>query len=919
MKEIGGFEILSKLGQGGMGAVYKARQISLDRIVALKVLPQNIAKDATFIERFQREARASAKLNHPNIVQGIDVGKDAASGYWYFAMEFVEGPSLRKMLDDQKTIPETRALEITKEVARALEVVAASKMVHRDIKPDNILITSDGSAKLADLGLAKQLNEDVNLTQSGQAVGTPYYMPPELARGQNSACDIRTDIYSLGATLFHLVTGKPPFQGDTGAVIMVKHLTEPAPKASKVNPAVSEGCSRLIEKMMQKKPEQRVQTPADLIVQIDRVLRGEAPAARASVQKTTGPRAPIGERRRDDSKKSNPALMYGALAAGVLLLGGAGYVLSAKKTPAVVVEAKKSPEPVAPKIDAAAKPKNDPPPATAKAIVVKEDVKARNEEQERLKAEWQQVMQRVEVAEKAGDYDGAIHILHSLPPRLGDQREVYVERVKSLQDEADSLITEALKKAEAQSKTDRAQALQTLTDAEKILFAAGRAKIAVLKKKLESPTETPATVTPAQTPSASATAKAPDPAIIEKWSGLLQKFDIALLENNDLKSAGELAAEAKKDAALQPYATQIQALNDVIAAYDDVARFEADEIAKLAGQKIELETTNGKQKGTIGKVQDGLISLNIEIAGGGAAAKKVKITDIVETQRKKLTPPFKPATDAQRVAVSYTRLNKTNRDVPGAVELLNQSPNFPLTEHCQTLAAAVKSGKEKAQTEGAAPTAWAALQARCAAPKISEADAKALLDRFAQFDKEFGASDFVKTNADAIESSRTRVWRVLHPNIVVNGDFEKGSWEGWARSGGSQNSEISTETPRSGKHAMYINIQRDYNATLVQTLTVEPQAEYRVSCWIKYIKGPLDQGRGGIFLIEGDGERKFDESRGWMPLLTKVKAGEWVKVEMSYVPQSPTIKLEFFLRQTSMATDKYYLLIDDIEFARISK
>ena len=182
IREIGNCEVLEKVGQGGMGTVFRARQKSLDRIVALKILPPSVAKDATFIDRFQREARASAKLNHPNIVQGIDVGKDAASGYWYFAMEYVEGPSLRKMLDEQKTIPETRALEITKEVARALEVVAASKMVHRDIKPDNILITSDGSAKLADLGLAKQLNEDVSLTQSGQAVGTPYYMPPELAQ-----------------------------------------------------------------------------------------------------------------------------------------------------------------------------------------------------------------------------------------------------------------------------------------------------------------------------------------------------------------------------------------------------------------------------------------------------------------------------------------------------------------------------------------------------------------------------------------------------------------------------------------------------------------------------------------------------------------------------------------------------------------
>jgi len=603
------------------------------------------------------------------------------------------------------------------------------------------------------------------------------------------------------------------------------------------------------------------------------------------------------------------------------LLGGVGFALSSKKKPDAVVEVKKPLEPVVPKTDVVAKPKNDPPPVAPKAVAVKEDVKTRAEEQERLKAEWQDVIQRVEIAEKANDYDGAIHILHSLPPRLGDHRDTCLARVKSLQDEADGLIANALKKAEALSKTDRASALQTLTTAEKIHYAAGRAKLAAMKKTLEVPETATVAGTPAAgTVTAPASDKIQDPVAIEKWSGLLQKFDVALLEGGDLKTAGEIAAEAKKDASLAPFAAQIRAMNDVMAAYEDVARFESEELAKLAGQKVELDTTTvGKQKGTIGKVQDGVIQLKIDFGNGASGEKKVKITDIVEAQRRKLTPPFKPSTDPQRIAVSYTRLNKNNKDVPGAIELLSQASNFALTAHCQTLAEAVKSGKEKAQNEAAAPTAWAALQARCNAPKIGEPEAKALLDRFAQFDKDFGASDFAKTNADAIESARTRVWRVLHPNIVVNGDFEKGSWDGWARSGGSLNSEISTETPHAGKHAMYINIQRDYNATLVQTLSVEPQAEYRLSCWIKYIKGPLDQGRGGLFIIEGDGERKFDESRGWLPLLPKVKAGEWVKVETTYVPQSPTVKLEFFLRQTSMATDKYYLLIDDIEFARVSK
>ncbi len=311
IKEIGGFEILGKLGQGGMGAVYKARQKSLDRVVALKVLPPSIAKDAVFTERFQREARASAKLNHPNIVRGIDVGKDAATGLWYFAMEYIDGSTLKKVLDEQKIVTEERALAIIRQIALALETVNAHGMVHRDVKPDNILLTKDGEAKLADLGLVKQLNnEDGSLTQSGQAVGTPFYMATEQIRGAAAEIDIRTDIYALGATLYHLVVGAPPYKGLTTAAIMSMHLTDPVPNARKANPDVSEACSRLIEKMMQKKREQRVQTPAELLTLIDKASRGEV---------ATGLRQAASARLHEVASK-NRKLLYAASVVAVLVV-----------------------------------------------------------------------------------------------------------------------------------------------------------------------------------------------------------------------------------------------------------------------------------------------------------------------------------------------------------------------------------------------------------------------------------------------------------------------------------------------------------------------------------------------------------------------------------------------------------------------
>ncbi len=197
-KVVGGFEVLEKIGVGGMGAVYRARQVSLDRMVALKVLPPKFAADETFVDRFVREARSAASLNHPNIIQGIDVG--SADGYHYFAMELVPGESLSERMKREGFVVEDDALKITREMAEALKHAHGRGLVHRDVKPGNILLGLDGVSKLADLGLARRSVDSSSTTQPGKAVGTPFYISPEQARGEEDV-DIRADIYSLGATL----------------------------------------------------------------------------------------------------------------------------------------------------------------------------------------------------------------------------------------------------------------------------------------------------------------------------------------------------------------------------------------------------------------------------------------------------------------------------------------------------------------------------------------------------------------------------------------------------------------------------------------------------------------------------------------------------------------------------------------------
>src|SRR5688572_2485507 len=216
--ELPGYQILDVLGSGGAGTVYRARQVSMDRIVAIKILAPRLAKDQAYLDRFFREAKAAARLNHPNLIVAHDVG--ANQGTYYLVMEYVSGATLQQLLDSQGSLEESRVIDVAMQVARALEVAHRSGLVHRDVKPANIILSSDGQAKLFDLGLARE-----GTGSEGKAVGTPRYISPEQAKDSPNI-DIRSDLYSLGATMYHLVTGQLPFTGETGAQMLAKHVAE---------------------------------------------------------------------------------------------------------------------------------------------------------------------------------------------------------------------------------------------------------------------------------------------------------------------------------------------------------------------------------------------------------------------------------------------------------------------------------------------------------------------------------------------------------------------------------------------------------------------------------------------------------------------------------------------------------------------
>jgi serine/threonine-protein kinase len=274
---IGGYEVLERIGRGSMGVVYRARQVSLEKEVALKVLPPRLSHDPTFVERFLREARAAGRLNHPNVVAALDAGY--ADGFHYFAMELVQGSSLKEIVDARGPVEEREALKVAFFVAKALRHAHGAGIIHRDVKPANVMVTSDGRVKLTDLGLARKMESaDCSLTQHGKSVGTPYYMSPEQAVEERRV-DARCDVYALGCTLFYALAGVPPYDGPTPSSILAKHVSAPIPDPRDVVPTVGEAAARLVMRMMAKRPDARPQTAREVGEALRTILaRPDAPA-----------------------------------------------------------------------------------------------------------------------------------------------------------------------------------------------------------------------------------------------------------------------------------------------------------------------------------------------------------------------------------------------------------------------------------------------------------------------------------------------------------------------------------------------------------------------------------------------------------------------------------------------------------------
>ena len=274
------YELEGVVGRGGMAEVYRARDLRLDRVVAVKTLRADLARDQTFQARFRREAQSAASLNNPSIVAVYDTGEDMSTGTSipFIVMEFVDGKTVRELLNEGHRLLPERTLEIVSGVLRALEYSHQAGIVHRDIKPGNVMVTKNGDIKVMDFGIARAMSDaQATMTQTAQVIGTAQYLSPEQARGER--VDTRSDLYSTGCLMYELLVGRPPFTGDSPVAIAYQHVRENPIPPSRLDPDLPPWADAIVLKAMGKSPNDRYQTAAEMNADIQRAASGMQVAA----------------------------------------------------------------------------------------------------------------------------------------------------------------------------------------------------------------------------------------------------------------------------------------------------------------------------------------------------------------------------------------------------------------------------------------------------------------------------------------------------------------------------------------------------------------------------------------------------------------------------------------------------------------
>ncbi len=752
LRKLGNFELMQRIGQGGMGAVYKARQVTLDRIVALKVLPPTLAKQPTFIERFLREARASARLSHPNIVSGIDVGEDG--GVYYFAMEFIEGSSAKSLIR-QGGQSEEQVLKIGSFIADALAHAHGHGILHRDIKPDNILIDNEGTPKLCDLGLARldyQTEDEKGLTQDGATLGTPYYMSPEQARGQHDL-DPKTDLYSLGATLYHLLTGKPIFDGATAAVIMSMHVNTKCSSPVDAGAHASKGLVAILAKLLTKDRADRYKSAAKLVEDLNRVAKGEspqhaalppgkwpfvgiAPGLQSRKAGTGGAANPSETTRKPRSEAATKWLPLLGGAAAIAIV--ASFYFSGNKLKmsdlAVVPHS-------LPQAEHASVVPSVSPVKPVKAVLSAEELKRHEEAAD---AAAKKFAGEANALAAQGKFDSAIALWE----------KAAAEQAGLIAPRAAKATAEIRGHAEAKLQGPLEQAEKCLTekrwaDGRKALDAAGEIEYGAWGPRLKNLRAKLAAGEQAEGEAAKTAALA---SLEKALAQHLNTFVDATLKG-DLIAARKAATDAKADHALKDLAAKVQDMSDVCAALE---KAEAARLAPLEALKDGKIHSFEKVKETITGIVTGVtadaIAVHFQIPGGGSADTKIRFADLTPAERKRLAGNFKPATPAEFLVQGIGAL--AAGDTHAAMADLSSLKDYPLAAAYQ----ARLDEKLMAVLEAAAKPAWEAIAQSAGTGKIPDQKAKDLSDKVAAFEKEYGKTKFAASVATELAALTERLF-----------------------------------------------------------------------------------------------------------------------------------------------------------------
>ncbi len=802
-----GFQLIEKLGSGAMGSVFRALQLSMDRMVAIKILSPELAENRGFLERFRREAHAAGRLSHPNIVTGIDVGH--AEGVHYFAMEYVDGESLMDLIKREGAIEEKKAAHIGVQIARALDHAHEHGILHRDVKPQNVLLSVDGPAKLCDLGLVRHVlhsadgsvsitgdgpvsaSDDLSLTREGSAVGTPYYLSPEQALGEQDI-DGRSDIYSLGATLFHAVSGEIPFKGSTASTIMEQHINEPPPPVRELAPEISHRMAAVIEKCLEKDPDDRYLHAEELADDLERIAAGKPPMiARAHVvlhPRVKGKRA---DRQRDYETDSSQALRavaaaeksrHATIAVVVSTVAAALFImgivaLSGRRgqqpppRPTVKGPDKESADGTAQARDArlrkmydeTVKWADDHPDEYTTAIdklTLVRNEGAGTEWERKASSAMRDIRSRLESAAETafadirseadalasrGDYDKAIKALEKTPAKFAEILEPLAEAKRStIHRTAQRRVNRAISAAEKLSEAGEPdKGLASLDALAPVKYAATDGRIALLRDKLKREMKDRAAIIEKKRAAASK----------DKLAALMNEFDAAA---DDPAQARLVTSRALRNRDLTPVMDGVRAAAAVADALEKIQKAEENAFSALLGRELELRMKSGEvYKGKVLKITPSEIGLSVEKlfdTGSVWAQHNVRTADLSKESRELLETKYTPKTPDEGVAAAIRAMAR--KDLKAAEKALAVAGSHPLAERYRKR---LEAAGNKRREDDARLTWMASIGPLFAKTKFWKAEALRAGRLLTKFEKDCGDTEFGKDKVEAIARLRIKI------------------------------------------------------------------------------------------------------------------------------------------------------------------